>query len=186
MRFITQHLTLNTMTFSPTSITMPSCISIDQLVTQACASKSMYRAVENLQSATPLTLPPISDPISYFFSTKIADIGIEEYVQRLLQYAQCSDAVFVNALILLRRLAEKDPRLMLSHYNVHRLLITSVMISAKFLDHAWFSNAYYAKVGGIPSVQEINCLEIEMLKLLDYRIKVAPEEIAKLCHDIDR
>ena len=95
----------------------------------------------------------------------------------------CSDAVFVNATVLLRRLVKKDSRLALSHHNVHRMLITAVMISAKFLDHAWYSNSYYAKVGGIPSVDELNFLEVQMLKLLDYRILVSPEEITELCKD---
>lgn len=161
---------------------MPLIGNIEQLVTPDCPGKALQRAVAKLDDA-PLTLPPYSDPISYFFSTSIADIGIQDYIQRLLRYTKCSDAVFVNAIVLLRRLAKKDKRLQLTHHNVHRLLITSVMISAKFLDHAWYSNSYYATVGGIPSVQELNCLEVQMLKLLDYRVLVAAEEIAKLCRE---
>lgn len=155
-------------------------VLIEQLVTPYSAGKALSRAVANVKR-TPLVFPPCDDPISYFFATGIAEISTDDYVQRLLQYTQCSDAVFVHAAVLLQRLATKDKRLTISTHNIHRLLITAVVISAKFLDHAWFANSYYARVGGIESVEEMNVLEIQMLKLLDYRVFVPAEEIARLC-----
>lgn len=112
----------------------------------------------------------------YFFSTEVAEITPGAYVARLYRYVNCSEAAFLHALVLLRRLVKLDARLCISPYNVHRLLITAVMISAKFLDNQWFTSSYYARVGGIPSVAELNNLEMCMLKLLDYRIFVRPHE----------
>lgn len=128
-------------------------------------------------------LPPISDPISYFFSVQAANISPSQYATRLRRYAKCSDTVYIHALVLLRRLAKSDPRLKLSPYNAHRLLITALVISAKFVEHAWYSNKYYAAVGGISSVREMNNLEVEMLKLLDYRVLVTPSEIIAYCSE---
>lgn len=153
---------------------------IDQLVTPLSAAKAFTRAVTDVDQA-PLILPPLHDPISYFFSTRIAEITPQDYVQRLLQYSRCSASVFVHAIVLLQRLENKDKRLVLSPHNIHRLLITAVVISAKFLDHAWFSNSYYARVGGIATVAEMNVLEVQMLKLLDYHVLVSPAEIVRLC-----
>jgi hypothetical protein len=39
--------------------------------------------------------------------------------------------------------------------NAHRLLITSIVVSAKFFDDFYFKNSFYAKLGGI-STQLLN------------------------------
>lgn len=127
--------------------------------------------------------PTATDLAAHFFSTQVADIAPEDYIARLRKYAHCSESVFVHALALLRRLASLDYRLQISPYNVHRLMITAVMISAKFLDHAWFTSSYYAKVGGIATVNEMNAMELAMLKLLDFRVFVQPDELAVDCVD---
>ena len=49
------------------------------------------------------------------------------------------------ALIYIDRLIQKDS-FALTALNVHRVLITSVMIAAKFFDDQYYNNAYYAKV----------------------------------------
>ena len=59
---------------------------------------------------------------------------------------------------------------------MHRLLITAVMISAKFNDDLCYSSQYYARVGGIASVEEMHGLELQLLKLLDFNVSVTPSE----------
>lgn len=39
--------------------------------------------------------------------------------------------------------------------NIYRLLITSVVVAAKFLDDKYYKNSYYATVGGI-NIQTMN------------------------------
>ncbi|CAN1246856.1 CYCP3-1 [Linum grandiflorum] len=51
----------------------------------------------------------------------------------------------------------------LTSLNVHRLLITSIMLAAKFVDDAFFNNAYYARVGGI-STGELNNWKEKLLQ----------------------
>eukprot|EP00166_Cyanidium_caldarium_P005198 ctg_6080.g658 len=67
----------------------------------------------------------------------------------------------------MERVAVKNAALRATSLNAHRLLITSVMLAAKFFDDIFYNNAYYAKVGGVP-VSELNALELAMLKELDY------------------
>eukprot|EP00171_Calliarthron_tuberculosum_P002381 IDg2381t1 len=75
-----------------------------------------------------------------------------------------------------------DRRMRPSQFNIHRLLITAVMISAKLFDNAWFSNNHYAKVGGLTSIEEMNRLELEMLKLLEFRVHVSLPEFLRFCY----
>lgn len=57
---------------------------------------------------------------------------------------------------------------------MHRLLVTSVMLAAKFFDDHYYNNAYYAKVGGVP-YSEMNALEVEFLFMLNFDLFVTTE-----------
>lgn len=52
-----------------------------------------------------------------------------------------------------------------------RLLLTALMIGAKFLDDRFLSNRFYAEVGGV-TLQELNAMEVAMLKRLGWRATV--------------
>jgi uncharacterized membrane protein YgcG len=62
--------------------------------------------------------------------------------------------------------------------NVHRVVITSIMLAAKFFDDHYFKNGFYAKVGGVPC-NEMNSLEVEFLFLLNFSLHVPPETYKK-------
>jgi len=66
----------------------------------------------------------------------------------------------------------------LTSLNVHRVIITSVMLAAKFFDDQYFNNAYYAKVGGVP-VGEMNILEVELLFRLNFSLHVTTDVFKK-------
>ena len=51
------------------------------------------------------------------------------------------------------------------------------MIAAKFSEYGYYSDAYYSRVGGIDSVEEMNVLEREMMRLLDNDVNVNREEM---------
>ena len=52
-------------------------------------------------------------------------------------------------------------RFAISRLNIHRLVITAVMLAVKFFDDIYYSNAHYAKVGGV-QLKEINDLEVNL------------------------
>jgi hypothetical protein len=62
---------------------------------------------------------------------------------------------------------------LLTDLNVHRVVITSIMLAAKFFDDQYFNNAYYAKVGGVPPT-EMNSLEVEFLFRINFSLHVTP------------
>lgn len=126
-----------------------------------------------------VVLPSRTESLSIFFSVSIPALSADDYARRLYRYMRCSQVVYVYALVLLDKCARKDSRLRLHSYNLNRLLITALMLAAKFVDDQYFSNKYYASVGGVPSLAEMNLLEIEMLKLLDYNLYLPPSEVEK-------
>lgn len=56
-----------------------------------------------------------------------------------------------------------------------RLIITSILIAAKFIDDIRLSNRDFAKIGAIKN-EELNELEIEMLNTIGFAIHVGREE----------
>ena len=51
----------------------------------------------------------------------------------------------------LMRGMQADPAMVPTPLNVHRLLITGVLLAAKLMDDNYFNNAYYAKVSALRS-----------------------------------
>ena len=51
------------------------------------------------------------------------------------------------------------------------MIITSVMLAIKFNEDIFYSNSYYATIGGLP-VNELNRLELAMLLLLKFDMVV--------------
>ena len=58
------------------------------------------------------------------------------------------------ALIYIDRIIESR-NVVLTALNVHRLLITSLMLAAKFFDDLFYNNAFYAKLGTL----DISCTD---------------------------
>ncbi|KAJ4706515.1 Cyclin [Melia azedarach] len=111
--------------------------------------------------------------ISIFHGLTRPTISIQSYLERIFKYANCSPSCFVVAYVYLDRFAQRQPSLPINSFNVHRLLITSVLVSAKFMDDIYYNNAYYAKVGGI-STTEMNLLEVDFLFALGFQLNVTP------------
>lgn len=84
--------------------------------------------------------------LTVFHGLRAPPISIEGYLVRIAKYAKCSPACFVTSLVHMLRLAGRDASYAPTRLNVHRLLLTGVLVSAKFLDDRYFNNAYYAKV----------------------------------------
>ncbi|KAG8370719.1 hypothetical protein BUALT_Bualt13G0012600 [Buddleja alternifolia] len=119
------------------------------------------------------------DVITIFHGLRAPSLSIQQYIDRIFKYACCSPSCFVIAHIYVDRFIQRT-NLYLTSLNIHRLLITSVMVAAKFMDDAFFNNAYYARVGGI-STRELNKLELKFLFGLDFRVHVSIETFGKYC-----
>ena len=117
-----------------------------------------------------------------FHSQQVPSMNIIDYGNRIYRYSRCSDECFVIALILISRyLVRHSDNIILTNLNVHRLFITAIMISAKMRDDIFYSNSYYDQVGGLLPT-EINNLERQFLKDIDWNIFVEKEEYDLIIH----
>jgi len=113
-------------------------------------------------------------PVTRFHALRAPQITITSYLERIARYTNCSEECFVLALIYIDRLIKNNEDFLLVSLNVHRLIITGIMVSAKFFDDQYFNNAYFGKVGGV-SCKEIDLLEIEFLFMLNFNLYVETE-----------
>lgn len=113
--------------------------------------------------------------VTPFHSVRLPSMRIKDYLLRIRQYFVCSDECYVLALIYIDRVGKIDPVMSVCSLNVHRLLLVTVMIAAKFHDDVYYSNTYYAKVGGL-ALKEVNSLEAHLVKMLSWRMLVEPVE----------
>ncbi|PIN06224.1 Cyclin [Handroanthus impetiginosus] len=126
-----------------------------------------------------------SQKISVFHGLTRPTISIQSYLERIFKYANCSPSCYIVAYVYLDRFTQQQPALPINSFNVHRLLITSVMVSAKFMDDMYYNNAYYAKVGGI-STTEMNFLEVDFLFGLGFHLNVTPSTFHTYCSYLQR
>lgn len=109
--------------------------------------------------------------VTRFQALRAPQIAIKAYLKRIVKYSNCSEECFVLALIYIDRLIKVNEKFMLNSLNVHRLMITSVMLGAKYFDDQYYNNAHFGKVGGV-SCKEINLLEIEFVFMINFNLYV--------------
>jgi hypothetical protein len=106
--------------------------------------------------------------ISMFTTMYVPSITIGSYLKRIALYTKVSTEVLIQSVLHVHQLMQRTQNpLIVNKLNIHRLLLTSIMATAKFFDDAHYNNAYYSYVGGVP-LKELNALEVEFLSLLNF------------------
>jgi hypothetical protein len=115
--------------------------------------------------------------LTLFDSVRPPSIAVKDYLQRIQRYFGCAPECFVLSLVYIDRVLLANDWFRITRLNVHRLIITSVLLAVKFFDDVFYTNSYYAKVGGIRT-KELNSLESRFLRLLHWKLYVSPKEFA--------
>ena len=104
--------------------------------------------------------------ISVFTSNKTPQISIKKYLTRIMKYSKPETSTVIICLIYIDKICENST-LQLSIYNIHRIILSCMILALKYNEDDYYSNKYYAKVGGI-SLKELNELEYNIMVLLQF------------------
>ncbi|MES1920012.1 hypothetical protein MHBO_001742 [Bonamia ostreae] len=118
-------------------------------------------------------------PASRFDSFEAPSVTILDYIIRIYKYSRSSYKSYIYAFIYIDRIINSN-LFIVNSYNIHRLVITSLMIASKFIDDRGYNNELHSKMGGV-SLEEINSLEVEFLFLLNFNLFVDEKECQ--CYD---
>lgn len=113
------------------------CLSMAELESTKMMPKSitfLSSLLQRVADSNDLNREIQPQKISVFHGLTRPTISIQSYLERIFKYANCSPSCFVVAYVYLDRFAQRQPSLPINSLNVHRLLITSVLVSAKFMD----------------------------------------------------
>ena len=108
-----------------------------------------------------------------FISKKIPSITIINYIERLFKYSKASENIMILVLIYIDRICANQ-KINLNYYNIHKIILASFIVSIKFYEDDYYSLSFYAKLGGV-TLKEINNLEYEFLKLIDFKLFISQE-----------
>jgi Cyclin len=112
---------------------------------------------------------------SIFFSLQKPAVEMRYYVSRLVKYMHVSSSVFIVALIYLDRVHASDEILALQDLNVHRLITTALAVACKFLEDEVHRNSTICRIGGVPSTAEMNLLETQFLRRINWNCSVSAD-----------
>lgn len=111
---------------------------------------------------------------SIFNMNKIPKITVLEYLHRINQFTELERSTLICTLIYLDRIT-KSNLIILTEYNVYRLLLMSIIVSIKYNEDVNFLNDYYCKIAGL-NLKEFNKIEAEYVYCINFNFFIKDNE----------
>eukprot|EP00310_Coccolithus_braarudii_P016496 CAMPEP_0183344906 /NCGR_PEP_ID=MMETSP0164_2-20130417/10482_1 /TAXON_ID=221442 /ORGANISM="Coccolithus pelagicus ssp braarudi, Strain PLY182g" /LENGTH=263 /DNA_ID=CAMNT_0025515987 /DNA_START=8 /DNA_END=800 /DNA_ORIENTATION=+ len=119
-----------------------------------------------------------------FHSVSIPEIRASDYLTEYLirfgltQKEDLTGTFLLHTVWLIDRLVQYNAHrgFHVCASNLHRVLLTTMLLTSKMLDDESYSNEYWARVGGV-SLSHLNALETFTLNALDYRLSASAYEL---------
>jgi len=112
-----------------------------------------------------------------FVGPMIPNMPINDFVDRCVKYSKCEPACVVGCALYLKRIVEKG--VPFHSLNVHRLTCVALALACKYFQDCYPSNAYFAKLLGLP-LKDFNRAELLFLTKLDFDLAICESEFNAL------
>jgi len=109
-------------------------------------------------------------PLKLFYSKNIPLISIKDYLEHIYKYTKINTSTIILILIYIDRICNIH-KCKLCYYNIHKLILGSMIIAIKYNEDEYYSQKFYAKIGGV-TLAEICNLEYNFLSLINYNLFV--------------
>ena len=112
------------------------------------------------------------------FNTKdFLYLSLKDFLLYLQEFIDVENYIFIASIIYLERFCNSTS-IILTEYNIHKLLFISVLLSAKNFEDFYHDNFYYSKIIGLQN-SEINKLEYYFISRLDFNLFIKKPEFEK-------
>ena len=117
----------------------------------------------------------IGTPCDHFMSTSISPFCVQDYWIRICKYSNSASIINIMSIIYISRFLIKT-KSTLTSLNFHRIFLISYIVACKFHDDKFYSNGYYAQIGGI-SLSNFNLLERKFMIGIDWNLFISTDEL---------
>ena len=145
--------------------------NISDLLSDICDE---YKSDFNSQNNNSLLKP--------FLLKQIPSISIKDYLIRLNKYTKLNNSTIILILIYIDKICNYN-KFKLSYYNIHKLILASMLFAIKYNEDEYYSLKFYAELGGI-SINEMSNLEYQFLVLIRFELYVDEELFNKYSNNI--
>jgi len=97
--------------------------------------RNMARAQRIVKNCSSRVLSKASTKI--FDCKEIPDLTIQSYLERIFRYTRAGPSVYVVAYVYIDRFCQNNVGFRINSTNVHRLLITTIMVASKYVEDMW-------------------------------------------------
>ena len=112
-----------------------------------------------------------------FTSKSVPDLSLFDYLIRIQKYSLIEKNTLILSLIYIDRLV-KIGNIILTEYNIHRIIFAAILIAIKFNEDEFFDNDYYAKIAGIKT-SELIIIEYNFICMCEFNMYVDEEIFEK-------
>ena len=109
-----------------------------------------------------------------YSANSIPNISINDYLIRIQTYSNIEKSTLILTLIQIDHICRKAD-IILTYYNIHRLLFAAVLISIKYNEDSYYDNKFYSEIAGV-KLKELKMMEYTFLELNDFNVFVKDEE----------
>ncbi|KAG2078765.1 cyclin-domain-containing protein [Suillus decipiens] len=152
---------------SSTRVTLPAAFEVAEIDSLALLIANMLERLIAHNDKIPL----LPESLTRFHSRAVPNISVLDYLRRIIKWTKVEKSCLLLTLHYVDQICARIPLFTLSSLTCHRFIIASITVSSKGLCDSFCTNALYARVGGIP-VPELNVLEREFLRAIDWRLMV--------------
>ena len=105
-----------------------------------------------------------------FTGKSLPDFSLFDYIKRIATYTEIEESTLIISLIYIDKFCELT-NLILTPYNIHRLICSSILCAIKFNEDKNFKIKYYAEIFGICS-KELRKLELKFTEMSGFKFYV--------------
>ena len=109
-----------------------------------------------------------------FSANSVPNISIKDYLIRIQTYSGIEKSTLILSLIQIDHICKKAD-LILTYFNIHRILFGAFLISIKLNEDSYYDNKFYSEIAGV-KLKELKMIEYTFLELNDFNVFVNGKE----------
>ena len=111
--------------------------------------------------------------MKYFDIETQPSISIKDYIARLYNFSNPNQSTIIASLIYIDRFCHKND-FKITQKNIYKLILTSLIVAAKYNEDSTYSMTIFSKIGGI-TMTELNNLELKFLFMIQFDLYIDKE-----------